>query len=87
MRKFQCGLTHFAFGVGGAPTDVFTPVTQNPDNVVLGIFNKMDQAPNIILNLNHTPVRAEQLGDILSRVNSFDPSSPGRIQSVLIIKR
>ena len=73
-------------GLGGRATDVFTPITRNSDNVIKGIFNKDSQTPHIILNLRHTPVKLDELGDILNRVNSFHPEFPGRIQSVRIIE-
>jgi hypothetical protein len=74
------------FLVDGVPFDVFTPVTKTPGNVIKGIFNKDNQAPNILLNMRHTPVRVDELGDILHRVNTFHPDFPGRIQSVEIIR-
>jgi hypothetical protein len=73
-------------GVGGVPFDVYTPATTNPNNVILGIIAKNDQAPNIIVNLRHTTVTPEQLGDVISRINNFGPNSAGNIKSVRIIK-
>jgi hypothetical protein len=59
-------------GFGGIPTDVLTPRTANPRNVLLSIADKNDQAPSIIVNLSNNPsVWASQLGDfgnILDRV-------------------
>ena len=71
-------------GLGGAPTDVFTPITSKPGNIISGIANKNNQAPNILLNLQHTPVTGSQLGNVLDRLhNGFGATN---IQSVRIIE-
>lgn len=71
-------------GLGGAPTDVFTPITSKPGNIISGIANKNNQAPNIIVNLQHTPVTGSQLGNVLDRLhNGFGATN---IQSVRIIE-
>ena len=56
-------------GRGGAVTDVYTPDSAIPANIILGIVQKNKQAPNIILNLSHTSVTSPELGDVMSRVN------------------
>ena len=71
-------------GLGGAPTDVFTPITSKPGNIISGIANKNNQAPNIILNLRHTPVTGSQLGNVMDRLhNGFGATN---IQNVRIIE-
>jgi Contact-dependent growth inhibition CdiA C-terminal domain len=70
-------------GKGGVPTDVFTPITEKPANVLLGIANKKDQAENIIVNLRHTNVQSNQLGNV--KQSLFDLGA-GNIKSVKIIE-
>jgi hypothetical protein len=70
-------------GLGGEVTDVLTPRTSKPANVLLSIADKNDQAPNIIVNLRHTSVAPQQLGDVMSGIRvlgAFD------IRTVRLVK-
>lgn len=70
-------------GVGGIANDVFTPITEKPPNVLLGIAKKSDQSKHIIVNLRHTKVRSADLGDIMKSLSELSASS---IKSVKIIE-
>jgi hypothetical protein len=70
-------------GLGGAVTDVLTPRTSKPANVLLSIADKNNQAPNIIVNLRHTSITPQQLGDVMPGIRALGASD---IQTVRIVK-
>jgi hypothetical protein len=55
--------------VNGVPYDVYTPISANPNRIISAIAKKNDQATGIIVDLSNSPVTAEQLGNVLDRVN------------------
>jgi hypothetical protein len=72
-------------GAGGIATDVLTPRTAKPENVLLSIADKNDQAQHIIVNLRHTsaPITGAQLGDIQKGLNELGATN---IKSVKVIE-
>ena len=54
--------------VNGIPYDVYTPVTNSPSRIIGGIAEKNSQAVGVILDLSKTSVTADDLGNILNRV-------------------
>lgn len=54
--------------VNGVNYDVYTPKTNNPDNIIKAIAKKNNQTTGIVLDLSNTKVTADELGDILARV-------------------
>ena len=72
-------------GKGGVPPDVLTPRTAKPENVILSIAGKDDQAEHIIVNLRHTPgpITRAQLGDIQNGLADLGVTN---IKSVRVIE-
>jgi filamentous hemagglutinin len=69
--------------VGGAPYDIYTPTTSNPNRIISAIANKNQQASGIVLDLSRTSVTEEQLGNILKRVQGAGATN---IQDVIIVR-
>jgi RHS repeat-associated protein len=61
--------------VDGVPYDVYTPITSNPDNVILGIAEKGPQVQGggVVLDLSQTSVTAADLGNVMARVSGLTP--------------
>jgi filamentous hemagglutinin len=55
--------------VDGVPYDVYTPTSANPNRIISAIAKKNDQATGIVVDLSNSPVTADQLGNVLGRVN------------------
>jgi len=70
--------------VNGERADVYTPITTNPDNIISAIAKKNTQAETIVLDLSNTSVTAEQLGNIVGRVQGAGATN---IKNVIIIKK
>lgn len=54
--------------VNGMPYDVYTPITSNANRIISAIAHKSSQAQGIVLDLSRTSVTAQDLGNILARV-------------------
>jgi RHS repeat-associated protein len=54
--------------VNGVNYDVFTPESTNPNRIISAMAKKNSQTTGIVLDLSKTSVTAEQLGNILKRV-------------------
>jgi hypothetical protein len=55
--------------VDGVLYDVYTPTSANPNRIISAIAKKNDQATGIVVDLSNSPVTADQLGNVLGRVN------------------
>ncbi|MES0864368.1 hypothetical protein ABLN87_18610, partial [Ruegeria sp. SCPT10] len=55
--------------VDGVPYDVYTPTSANPNRIISAIAKKNDQATGIVVDLSNSTVTADQLGNVLGRVN------------------
>jgi hypothetical protein len=54
--------------VNGMPYEIYSPFTTNPDRIISTLADKAAQAPALVLDLSRTTVTAQQLGNILTRV-------------------
>nr|WP_256434497.1 RHS repeat-associated core domain-containing protein [Flavobacterium sp. 28A] len=54
--------------VNGVNYDVYTPISNNPNSIISAIAKKNKQANGIVLDLSKTNVTADQLGNVLKRV-------------------
>ena len=70
--------------VNGVSFDVYTPITVNPNRIVSAIASKNSQAQGIILDLRNTTVTAEQLANILQRVQGAGATN---IKNIVIVGR
>jgi RHS repeat-associated protein len=54
--------------VNGVNYDVYTPISKNPNNIISQMAKKNSQTTGIVLDLSRTSVTADQLGNVLKRV-------------------
>ncbi|WP_144695827.1 CdiA C-terminal domain-containing protein [Chitinophaga vietnamensis] len=70
--------------VNGINYDVYTPITKNPKNIISAIASKNSQATGIVLDLSKTPVTADQLGNVLKRVQGTGAKN---IKNIVILPK
>jgi RHS repeat-associated protein len=68
--------------VNGVNYDVYTPITSNPNRIISAIASKNSQTGGVVLDLSQTPVTAEQLGNVLQRVQG---AGAANIQDIVIM--
>jgi hypothetical protein len=67
--------------VNGAPADVYAPTSKNPMTIRDNIIDKVDrQAPNVVVNLNDSPMSTHAL------INYLKQNPVPNLNSVIIIK-
>jgi RHS repeat-associated protein len=62
-------------GRGGRPYDVFSPEATKPDAVFRGIRNKDSQTTGVIVDFSRTPVKPEQLGNVMARLRGCNATN------------
>jgi RHS repeat-associated protein len=70
--------------VNGVQYDVYTPVTDNVNRIISKMANKNSQAKGIVLDLRHTNVTSEQLGNALERIQNAGATN---IQQLVIMPK
>jgi hypothetical protein len=70
--------------VNGKNYDVYTPKSSKPDRIISEAAKKNSQAEGIVIDLSNTNVTAEQLGDVLKRVQGAGATN---IKDVIILSK
>jgi Contact-dependent growth inhibition CdiA C-terminal domain len=70
--------------VDGVPYDIYTPKTNNADRIISAIAKKNSQARGIVLDLSHSNVSLEELGNVLERVRG---AGAARLEDIIVVGR
>ena len=75
--------------VNGVNYDVYTPTTNNPFAIIRAITKKNTQTTGVVLDLSHTTVTADDLGNILPRVKGAIETNGGvcNINDIIIMPK
>lgn len=75
--------------VNGVNYDVYTPTTNNPSAIIRAITKKNTQTTGVVLDLSHTTVTADDLGNILPRVKGAIETNGGvcNINDIIIMPK
>lgn len=75
--------------VNGINYDVYTPITDNSNNIIRNMTSKNSQTVGIVLDLSETSVVADDLGNILARITGAIEKNGGtcNIKDVIVLPK